>query len=112
MPPFVGTPAERRALAAYLASLGGTPVEELGHVDETPRDGAQFFGDNCSMCHGPDADFPFDAKGRDAKTFYEMLGRLPAISDAMPPFEGTDAERQAVADHLTTLGRPETGAVR
>ena len=112
MPPFVGTPEERHALAVYLASLGGATGEAPGPAPAADNAGARFFSDNCSMCHGPDADFPFDARGRDAKAFYEILGRLPAIDDAMPPFEGTDAERRALADHLTTLNPAAKEAVR
>ncbi len=108
MPPFAGTREERRALAAYLVSLGGAPAGASERADA----GARFFTDNCSMCHGPGADFPFDAKGRPADTFYEMLGRLPAINDAMPAFEGTDAERQAVAVYLATLNHTAKEAVR
>jgi hypothetical protein len=34
---------------------------------------------------------------------YEMLGRLPAINDSMPPFEGSDIDRRTLAAHLSTL---------
>lgn len=115
MPPFVGSDRERLALATYLASLGGARLEAEappGRIAAAVDAGAAFFDENCSMCHGPDADFPFDGKGRDAPTFYEMLGRLPAINDAMPPFEGTDAERRALAKHLATIGHTGTEAVR
>jgi hypothetical protein len=59
------------------------------------------------MCHGPDT-LPLYAKGRTAEVFYELLGRLSSVNDAMPPFEGTDAERRTLAEHLTTL-EPEAG---
>ncbi len=42
-------------------------------------------------------------KGRDAATLYEMIGRLDEVSRVMPPFEGSDAERRALADYLETL---------
>lgn len=64
------------------------------------------------MCHGGEADLPFDAKGRSAGTLYEMIGRLPAINDAMPPLEATDAERRALAEYLATLGGKNKEAVR
>ena len=42
-------------------------------------------------------------KGRDAATMYDLIGRLEQVNEAMPPFEGTDAERRALADYLATL---------
>jgi hypothetical protein len=56
---------------------------------------------------------PFDHKGRAADAFYEMIGRLPAINDMMPAFEGTDAERRALAEHLASLPRaPQKGGAQ
>jgi mono/diheme cytochrome c family protein len=103
MPPFVGTRDERRDLAVYLARLGGAEGATLAAFDAEHAGGARFFEDNCSMCHGPDGDFPFNAKGRSADTFYGMIGRLPTINDAMPPLEATDVERRALAEYLATL---------
>jgi mono/diheme cytochrome c family protein len=103
MPPFVGTDAERQAVALYLARLGGgDPRLKTGAA--TGAAGVRYFTDTCSACHGPSADWPMQAKGRSAGQFYEMLGRLPAINEMMPAFSGTDAERTAVAAYLATLG--------
>jgi hypothetical protein len=42
-----------------------------------------------------------------------MLGRLQAVNEMMPPFEGTEAERRAVADYLATLqGAANRGGAR
>lgn len=112
MPPFAGTREERRELAVYLASLGGARPAAISAFDAENVGGARFFEDNCSMCHGGEADLPFDAKGRSAGTLYEMIGRLPAINDAMPPLEATDAERRALAEYLATLGGKNKEAVR
>jgi mono/diheme cytochrome c family protein len=121
MPPFTGTVDERRALAAYLASLGGATPEAiaafLGSPGATaaagPEWAEQFYADNCAMCHAPDGPFPFTPNGRTAAVFHELLGRLPAIDDAMPPFEGTAAERQALAEYLALLpSHAPTGGVR
>jgi mono/diheme cytochrome c family protein len=103
MPPLVGTPEERRSLAMYLSWLGGTSEEALGQFRQEGDPGARLFLEHCSMCHGAESDLPFDAKGRSADQLYEMLGRLTAISESMPPFEGSDVDRRALAAHLSTL---------
>ena len=102
MPPFAGTDAEREALAAYLARLGGStphlPAAPGGAAGASPA--AVYYNENCSVCHGPGADFPIAGRGRSAADLYEMLGRLPAINEMMPPFEGPDELREALADLL------------
>jgi mono/diheme cytochrome c family protein len=110
MPPFVGTDAETHALSVYLATLGG------GTISPTERSlagGQQVFADHCSMCHGPDADWPIATRLHDRTRveWYDLLGRLDTVNSNMPPFEGTDAERQALAEYLTGLETtPEGGA--
>jgi mono/diheme cytochrome c family protein len=112
MPPFAGTEVEHHALAVHLALMGGATREALAAVATARKGGAQVFEDNCALCHGPQQDFPFQAKGRSAEVFYEMIGRLPKINQAMPPFEGTDAERHELAEHLVILEYPRTGGGR
>ncbi len=104
MPPFTGTAAERRQLAAYLALLGGALAADVvpAEPDVSGR-GRAVFESHCAACHGPDALMPFSHKGRAASELYEMIGRLPQINEMMPAFEGTPDERQALADHLATL---------
>jgi len=112
MPPFVGTVTERQALAGYLATLGGmAPAQAAGSLSPSGEDGHSLFDANCSMCHGPDGPFPFSnyvSKKRSAEMFYDMLGRLPAINDAMPPLDATEAQRRVLAAYLAQL--PELGA--
>lgn len=101
MPPFAGTDDEKRALAVYLATLGG------GTID--PRvaavSGAAVFDASCAMCHGADSDWPIAPRvaGRSESELYDVIGVLPSRNEVMPPFEGTDAERRALARHLATL---------
>ncbi len=111
MPPFTGTEGERDALAVHLALVGGATAESVASR-EGGAGGAQLFEDDCAMCHGADADFPFQARGRAAATFYDLLGRLPQVNDAMPAFEGSDEDRRALAAHLATLEFPRTGGGR
>jgi mono/diheme cytochrome c family protein len=113
MPPFVGTVEERRALALYLAARGGASPEARAAFGAEGDPGAAFFTENCAMCHGPDGEFAFDAKGRTADVLYEMLGRLTAINETMPALEATDEQRHALAEYLATLrGRLPKGGTR
>jgi mono/diheme cytochrome c family protein len=118
MPPLVGTPDERHALAVYLATLDGrSPADAAGALaPEGPgEDGHTIFETNCSMCHGADAAFPFAkyrAKGRDADAYYELLGRLTEVNDMMPAFEAPDAQRRALARYLAGLSTPGQGGGR
>lgn len=112
MPPFAGTEIEHHALSVHLALMGGASHDALAAAQTAKKGGAQVFEDNCAMCHGPQQDFPFQARSRSADVFYEMIGRLPKINEAMPAFEGTDVERHELAEHLTTLEYPRPGGGR
>jgi mono/diheme cytochrome c family protein len=112
MPPFVGTRGERRALAAYLAAVGGASPEALAAFGTETDPAKKYFDENCAMCHGSDAEFPFGARGRSAGEIYELLGKLETINEMMPPLQATDEERRALADHLATLAGPAKGGAR
>lgn len=110
MPPFVGTDAERHALAVHLALLGGTSadaVRERADADGADS-GQRYFDANCAMCHGAGSEFPLSARpARSAEAFYEMLGRLPEINEVMSPFDGDEGLRRALAAYLATLSTKE-----
>jgi mono/diheme cytochrome c family protein len=106
MPPFTGTDGERRALAAYLAVLGGADRAGIAGAAAAGSAGERLFDEHCSMCHAADAEFPFDPKGRHADAFFELLGQLPLLNEAMPPFEGSEPERRALAEHLASRPAP------
>ncbi len=111
MPPVVGTADERHALAVYLAMLGGETAEAIGAEAATTDTGRAYFDSHCAACHGSDTAWPMAprVRGRSADALYELLGRLPAINDAMPTFDGTDAERRALAAYVATLGTASAG---
>ena len=100
MPPFIGTDEEKYALSVYLAKLGGGTI--------TPRapalDGAAIFESRCGACHGADSEWQIAPRviGKAEQELYDVLGRLPQLNDMMPPFEGTDDERRALAKYLST----------
>ncbi|MEE9227235.1 MAG: cytochrome ubiquinol oxidase subunit I [Acidobacteriota bacterium] len=105
MPPFVGTPEERRALAVYLARLAGSTREEIAAGARGVALGTQTFEDHCSPCHAADSEWPIEELPgrRDSGEFYDLLGRLEEVNEEMPPFEGTEEERRALAEHLAGL---------
>jgi mono/diheme cytochrome c family protein len=104
MPPLVGTAREKRALAVYLAHVGGASREALSAPAPAGDPGQTFFEANCAMCHGPAGAWPLSRKApRTAGAYYELLGRLPEVNEMMPPFTGSDADRRAVAAHLASL---------
>ncbi len=73
MPPFAGTVAEKRALAVYLAQLGGAPDAALAAwlqaeplEDAAEGVGAKVFEGQCSPCHGADAQWPIGSAAQGA----------------------------------------------
>ena len=85
---------------AVAASATGTPLLSEGISLELGR---RDYVNYCAACHGPDGLAPLDPKGRKPAEFYELIGRLPAINEMMPAFEGTEEQRKALADYLATL---------
>lgn len=116
MPPFAGSPSERLALAVHLSLLGGAPraaiAGSIARDRAVAESAAQVFEDNCGMCHGAQGEFPIEARGRPASAFYDLLARLPEINDAMPPYDGSEEERQALAAYLAMLGNGASGGAR
>ncbi len=118
MPPFTGLPEERRALAVYLATVGGMSAGDAARAlapAESEDEGHTLFETNCSMCHGRDAQFPFSSfapRRRSAQQLYEMLGRLPQVNDMMAPLEASEAQRRALADYLVRIARDGKGEPR
>jgi mono/diheme cytochrome c family protein/cytochrome bd-type quinol oxidase subunit 1 len=113
MPPFAGTDEERQILAGYLALVGGAAPATLSPPVPSADVGKAYYDTNCAACHGPDGLAPFDSKGRTPVEFYDMIGRLPAINEMMPAFEGTEEQRKALADHLASLpGKAPQGGTR
>jgi mono/diheme cytochrome c family protein len=96
MQPFSGTEEERSLLSAYLLSPNGdAPLAEQA-------DGPTLFDTHCSSCHGVD-DLAEKTRAWDRQLIYDNLGRLPELADGMPPFTGSEQERQTLADYLDSL---------
>ena len=104
MPPFAGTSAEKHALAVHLARLAGDGEAGLEPTAAAAGSGA-VFEKHCVACHGADAAWPIAARlrGRSSRELYDLIGRLPQVREEMPPFSGTEEEREALARFLGDL---------
>ena len=109
MPGFVGTGAEKDALAKWLYSITHEgmpePEPEPGPAAALP-DGETVFANNCSDCHEITDSDALVVKMKTVKNIdeiVEMLGRLEQLNEDMPPFEGTNEEKKALAEYLNRL---------
>lgn len=104
MPPFAGTEAEAKALAAFLAGElhGKEIVDAAPPADDPLALGRQLFDENCSACHAPE-DVTGTFAGEDVDGIAETLLSLNEISDEMEPFAGTDTERRQLSSYLLSL---------
>jgi len=93
MQPFAGSEEERHQLAGYLHSPGGGPPSAAG---------VSVFENHCSVCHGAE-DLVEKTQSWDRQRIYLNLGRLPELAAGMPPFAGSEEERQALAAYLDGL---------
>lgn len=98
MPPFAGTDEERETLAAYLTTLAPVAPEDV-EVTDIDISGEVVFEANCADCHEYAAsDTMFVSMGKyDFSEVSYLITRLDSLSEEMPPFEGSDAEREALA---------------
>ncbi len=97
MPPFVGLPQEKEALARFLATL--STVREEAPPEAQVQSGEALFEQYCSDCHGKEAEDPlFEKFGKlDEPKIDYLITRLDSLNEEMPPFEGSDRERAALA---------------
>jgi len=123
MPPFVGNPEERRALAKWLASLNPSALPArtaAAATDSLSADplarGEAAYSVHCANCHTIDGRNAIrqHVKGWTQSIAYERLGRLESLRGYMPPYEGPEAERQALAAWLASIGNdaPAAGGAR
>ncbi len=100
MPPFAGTDDERRALATYISvALQG---KSLSPQQAETDGGAGLFEENCAFCH--EAGVVRTAiEGWDREQIRRALDNLSALNPAMPDFDGTDQQKNEIADYLAGL---------
>ncbi len=126
MPPFTGNDAEREALAAWITALDPTvreqidagnvsfdldKVQQMGDIVEAA--GEAVWDDYCSGCHTiSGGKNPIDTKvaGKSNAEISELIANLENLAGFMPPFDGSDSEREALAVWLAGLDEREGGA--
>jgi mono/diheme cytochrome c family protein len=104
MPPFPGNGTDAKVLGRYLHGEAATlpaPAEAV------VRDGAWVFQHRCGGCHTlkgfrPLADSFAGLSPADAADIVAGIGDM---SDAMPPFTGSDEEKQLLGSYLTGGGK-------
>jgi mono/diheme cytochrome c family protein len=89
-------------LAASVLERRAPPAPLVATPDEVVR-GERVFRRWCLHCHS-DIPLPSRVRGWSPERAYAVIGRLPEITQAMPPFRGTDEERRALAVYLASLG--------
>ncbi|MEJ2420948.1 MAG: c-type cytochrome [Acidobacteriota bacterium] len=96
MPPFSGTTAEARAVAAYLQSLAPTaPISMAGKA---------VWERHCGMCHTLDGPFrPIlpALQGMGPDELAPLIENIQAMNPAMPSWSGTQKESQVLARYLS-----------
>ena len=97
MQPFSGSDEEHAQLAAFL---NGQNEEK----QEAVIDGIDVFSTHCTMCHGVE-DMKKRVGARKRQEIFTMLGRLEQLQKAMPPFKGSEGEREALADYLNSISQ-------
>ncbi len=99
MPPFIGNEAEQKALAVYLvAGLNKKPLIAAAPAP-IKEQGAALFEENCTTCHGFDV-VKSKMSGWPRVKVRNALDKLSALNPAMPDYNGTAAEKDALADYI------------
>lgn len=99
MPPFAGTDQEARALSAFIVQ--GLHGKNVPPADETSGagPGEKLFQENCSGCH-PVSLVREGTADWDREKLLDALDRLNEINPAMPDFQWTSAEKEALGDYI------------
>mgnify|MGYP001004224545 CR=1 FL=1 len=95
MPDYTAPPADKDAMAGYLFSLNnpGAAAPAAGNA------GAKLFEDNCAPCHSMKQLKP-KMTGWTREQTRSALDKLSALNAAMPDYDGTEAEKDALADYM------------
>lgn len=103
-PPFPGTAADARDLAAHLAQLDGKAGGELAAPDPRAiRAGHELFDRECMRCHR-EVRLERRVAGWNEPLARRVVGRLPQMSPTMQDVVPAEADRSALAAYLVTLG--------
>jgi len=103
MPGFAGNDNERDALAKWFYQEVHGSLPPADRPAETALDGPALFDSFCSDCHENSPEDPLFLKTLTVTSLEDMtdiLGRLNELNEDMPPFEGNEAEKRALAEYI------------
>lgn len=94
MPPFLGTPEEATAVAAYLCAKGLPPAADAS--------GRAVFERRCAPCHDLEGDRRALRPSLEGMDSDSLAGFLPELeTDRMPKWTGSEVEMKALANYLS-----------
>jgi mono/diheme cytochrome c family protein len=103
MPPFAGSYAEARALAAFIVKgLHGRSITEGAAAGNK---GQALFDANCTACHGEEL-VKSRTAGWDRTRIRKALDKLSGLNPAMPDYQGSDADKDLLAGYIVSLNAP------
>jgi mono/diheme cytochrome c family protein len=105
MPPFLGTPGEANALAAYLeARTDRRPLSAIYGLQGVKL-GEKVFQIRCGKCHpmGSPRDKTESLAGLAKEDYQNMLNNAADLGLGMPAFTGDETERGALIEYFRTL---------
>jgi len=105
MPPFLGTPSEANAIAAYLdARLDRRPLRTIYGLQGIKL-GEKVFQIRCGICHplGSPQDKSRTLAGYSEEDYQKVLNNAADLGQGMPAFTGDETERAALIEYFRTL---------
>jgi mono/diheme cytochrome c family protein len=102
MPPFAGNEADAAALGRYLASVAG-PDPLAGEARGGAAGDRIAFARRCGGCHSLAGFRPLaqSFEGLSAADTADIIAGTGDMTEAMPPFTGSDEEKGRIARYLT-----------
>jgi mono/diheme cytochrome c family protein len=99
MPPFLGTAEEAALIAGYVASKAGSIT-----VSTAQTNPEHLWKINCGLCHTIDGFRPLRTAftGMSHSDIKDAVLTASELSDAMPPFYGSDADADKIATYIET----------
>ena len=115
MPPFPGTTSEKDDLAVYLLSLNAVDEADASDDSAEPAElsplvrGEAVYQDACKRCHSLDG---YNAlrprvEGWSTESLRSLMDHMDEAATSMPPFRGTDTEKDDLVEYLQSLNSTE-----
>jgi mono/diheme cytochrome c family protein len=97
MPPFAGNDEEAGLISKYIRSSVS--------LKPAPEKGKEIFRVRCAPCHDWERGYRTLKKGFEGlkqEEIYDMLGSLDTLTESMPMWSGSDAERKALSSYIAS----------